>query len=114
MRKLFLTLDLTASALLGATKPDLALEFETGGGTPKEMDPISGTVTSVDQSRRCFKLHFMAPVVVLMHSPFSHEETYSVTNATVYQKGSWTSVANGVIVTISGQRHVVSTGRFGS
>ena len=43
---------------------------------------------------------------------FSNEQTYRVTDSTVYKNGSWANMTNGIVVRITGHSNVADTVEF--
>lgn len=95
--------------LMGSAHALTVLDYN---GNMRDQAHIRGSVTYVDQNKRCFKLHWSGVSKKLGSHSFSWEQTFRVTDGTVYQNGSWADMKKGIRVRITGQSDVVDTVRF--
>jgi len=82
-------------------------------GAAVEVPYFLGTVTRVDQNRRTFAVSWQGkgPTKMEYYHP-KFEETYRVTDTTVYKGGSWANVTKGVVVRVTGHSDVADTVEF--
>ena len=106
----FRNLIAVALVLLGSMTAAPAITFVTARGIVQKTASISGTVIHVDQNRRSFTLQWKGRKSVRGQS--SYEQTYRVTDKTVYKNGSWATMAKGIVVRITGISDVVDTVEF--
>jgi tetratricopeptide (TPR) repeat protein len=67
----------------------------------------------VDQNRRSFTIKWQGKGLTKMeHYYFSYEQTYRVTDSTVYKNGSWANMTNGIAVRITGHSDVADMVEF--
>jgi tetratricopeptide (TPR) repeat protein len=113
MRNEFGALSLAVAITLGSIANAPAIAIRKMNGTAVEVSSLSGTVTSVDQNRRSFTLHWQHKGLLPMEHYYpSYEETYRVTDGTVYKNGSWADIKNGTHVPITGHSDVADTVEF--
>jgi len=99
--------------LAGSIAKAPAIMIRKLNGTTVEVKSLYGTVTHVDQNRRSFTLQWQLKGLLPMeHFYPSYEDTYRVTEGTVYKNGSWTNIKNGTYVRITGHSDVADTVEF--
>ena len=82
-------------------------------GNTVEVPYVSGKVTHVDQDRRSFTVHWQSKGLFPMEHYYpSYEDTYRVTEGTVYKNGSWADMKTGIRVRITGHSDVADTVEF--
>jgi tetratricopeptide (TPR) repeat protein len=102
-----------AILLVGSIPKAPAIVIRKPYGDTVEVPYISGRVTHVDQNRRSFTVHWQLKGLLKMEHYYpSYEETYRVTEGTVYKNGSWTNIKNGTYVRITGHSDVADTVEF--
>ena len=114
MRNEFAAVSLAvALTLTGSIANAPAITIRKLNGTAVEVSSLSGTVTHVDQNRRSFTLHWQHKGLLPMEHYYpSYEDTYMVTEGTVYKNGSWADMKNGAHVRITGHSDVAYTVEF--
>jgi tetratricopeptide (TPR) repeat protein len=92
-----------------------AIAIRKMNGSAVDVAHVSGTLTHVDQGRRSFAIQFQGkgPTQMGYIHP-SYEQTYIVTESTVYKNGSWAALKPGVQVVVSGHSTVADTVAFGA
>ena len=94
-----------------AKAPAIMIRKFNGGAV--EVSSVSGTVTHVDQNRRSFTLHWQLKGLLKMEHYYpSYEDTYRVSEGTVYKNGSWGDMKTGIRVRITGHSDVADTVEF--
>ena len=94
-----------------AKAPAIMIRKLNGGAV--EVSSVSGTVTHVDQNRRSFTLHWQLKGLLKMEHYYpSYEDTYRVSEGTVYKNGSWGDMKTGIRVRITGHSDVADTVEF--
>jgi len=102
-----------AILLMGSTSKAPAIMIRKLNGTTVEVNTLYGTVTHVDQNQRSFTLHWQLKGLTAMERYYpSYEDTYRVTEGTVYKNGSWADMKNGTHVRISGRSDVADNVEF--
>jgi hypothetical protein len=82
-------------------------------GVPKERSQITGTVAHVDQKNRTITVHWIPSSSHRMGAHGgSYEQTFRVTDGTVYTNGSWDNLAKGASVRITGHSDIIDTLQF--
>jgi len=115
MKGPFATLDLITVAILvaGSMTNAPAIIIRKLNGTTVEVGSVSGSVTRVDQGRHTFTIRWQGKGLTKMeYYYFSNEQTYRVTDSTVYKNGSWANMTNGIVVRITGHSNVADTVEF--
>lgn len=115
MKSHFAPINLIAIAILlaGSIANAPAIMIRKLNGTPVEVRSLFGTVTHVDQNRRSFTLHWQLKGLLNMEHYYpSYEDTYRVTEGTVYKNGSWADMKTGIRVSITGHSDVADTVEF--
>ena len=102
-----------ATILARFITPTPAIMVRLPSGAAVEVRYFLGTVTHVDQNRRTFAVSWQGkgPTKMEYYHP-KFEETYRVTDATVYKGGSWANVTKGVMVRVTGHSDVADTVEF--
>ena len=99
--------------LAGSIAKAPAIMIRKLNGTTVEVKSLYGTVTHVDQNRRSFTLQWQLKGLLPMeHFYPSYEDTYRVTEGTVYKNGSWAEMKTGIRVRITGHSDVADTVEF--
>jgi len=71
-------------------------------------EPPLLAVIHVDQKNRSVTVHWLPSFSHKMgHSQASFEQAFAVTDATVYEHGSWENLAKGVTVRITGHSNMI-------
>jgi hypothetical protein len=79
-------------------------------GAVAERPFVSGRVVHVDQGRHSFTLEWRGHGFTKMeYYYFNYQQTYRVTDGTVYKYGSWANMTKGVLVRITGHSDVAET-----
>jgi tetratricopeptide (TPR) repeat protein len=114
MKNQFAALSLAVAIIFaGLVAKAPAIMIRKLNGTTVEVSALFGTVTHVDQNRRSFTLHWQLKGLLPMEHYYpSYEDTYRVTEGTVYKNGSWANVKNGAYVRITGHSDVADTVEF--
>jgi hypothetical protein len=105
MKSRFVPINLIAIAILlaGSIAKAPAIMIRKLNGTTVEVGSLFGTVTHVDQNRRSFTIHWQLKGLLKMEHYYpSYEDTYRVTEGTVYKNGSWADMKTGIRVSITG------------
>jgi hypothetical protein len=112
MKSRFVPINLIAIAILlvGSIAKAPAIMIRKLNGTTVEVGSLFGTVTHVDQNRRSFTIHWQLKGLLKMEHYYpSYEDTYRVTEGTVYKNGSWADMKTGIRVSITGHSDVADT-----
>jgi tetratricopeptide (TPR) repeat protein len=114
MKNQFAALSLAVAIFFaGSVAKAPAIMIRKQNGSAVEATYISGRVTHVDQNRRSFTVHWQLKGFLKMEHYYpSYEETYRVTEGTVYKNGSWANMKKGTYVRITGHSDVVDTVEF--
>jgi len=108
-----LNLIAVVTLLVGLVTSTQAITIKKPYGNVLDVPFVSGTVTHVDQTRRSFTLHWQLKGLLPMEHYYpSYENTYRVTEGTVYKNGSWANMKNGTYVRITGHSDVADTVEF--
>jgi hypothetical protein len=112
MRKTLTMLTLAAAMLAAEPAIVPAVTYLNSEGHAVERGSLHGTVVQVDQNRRTFMLHW-GGIKYPGRQGGTHEQTFRVTDQTVYKNGSWANIVKGAVVKITGHSDVVDTVKFG-
>ena len=108
-----LNLIAVVTLLVGLVTSTQAITIKKPYGNVLDVPFVSGTVTHVDQTRRSFTLHWQLKGLLPMEHYYpSYENTYRVTEGTVYKNGSWANVTKGAMVRVTGHSDVADTVEF--
>jgi hypothetical protein len=115
MKSPFTGLNLIAVGILlvGSMANAPAIMVRNRNGAALEKNHVSGRVSHLDQNRRCFTLTWQGKGLTKMeYYYFSYEQTYRVTDGTVYKNGSSADLKKGVHLRITGHSDVADTVEF--
>jgi hypothetical protein len=108
-------LHLIAAAMLltGSMTNAPGIMVRNRNGAAVERGHVSGRVGRLDQNGHSFTLSWQGKGLTKMeYYHFSYEQTYRVTEGTIYQNGSWADMKKGIRVRIRGHADVADTVEF--